>query len=906
MQKKRRFLFGALIILLLMACNLPVLQDGFPFFGSAEESVEAEGVSVTPTMPPHLTRQPLPDGPDAPTALNVALQVRNDLDVVRITEPLTSGVPLPAELGITDAGSLQLLTQDGSSVPAQFTVLARWGGTANDSTAPIKWVLLDFLADVPPKDTAYYYLQQGGPGVSPSVPLQVNDAEGFIAVGGGDVSWEFNKQDGSVFAPDLKESIHISALDSNGLRYTGIGDVDVSLAAQGPLRTAVHVKGKLRSEEQSDLLDYTARYWLYAGKQVARLFLTIENNSLCPLVDYGQLDCHDIGSGGSVEFSDLSIVIPADLGDSLSYTVVGAGESLAGELSDDLLLYQDSSGTDYWDYYPNKVDWEGHRLDTNPRLQSYVGFKGYKITLGDDILESGGQALGRVGLQSDNGVWGIGVHDFWQNFPKALRAGTQGVLEIGLFPKEFGGSDNNFTLRAGEHKTHEVWLSYAQDPQIPETTLFAEAAPEWYVNSGAFGMTALQDWSSWREHEQYITDQMITSSAKSGAWEEMYDNIPHALMASDYYGIFDYGDWPLDYEGYEIAPLNPKYDWDYGAWLQWARGGDPRWFEIAQAADRHIADIDILHNLHEPRHWGDGIAFGHSYHDEDGILNPHRNYGGSHPDTAYGMYGMLLTYYLTGYEKAYDTALELADSIQFRVSNDSNLCHLFPEGRCNGEGYGMAEGMYDAGCRPAANNLAVLVQAYRATADPHYLLAADAIVRWAKPEEQPYIFGPTGEDNLMRPWMLNMYLKSLANYIDMKAEFADSDTYDAVNDYLAYADWLRSYALIELQPIDSGARAAYPYEWFLDDRQGDPEDEYSFGNNVPSINNWLYLGADVMAYAYLLSGDQDYLDKAAILFRTGSHDPWFEGDESMYSETKQTVNAISYGHIFLKVWADEN
>ena len=92
MHSNRRFLFSALIILLLIACNLPVLQDGLPFSVSGEESVEAEGVSVTPTMPPHLTRQPAPAGPDAPTALNVGLQVRNELDVARLGNEVLSVV----------------------------------------------------------------------------------------------------------------------------------------------------------------------------------------------------------------------------------------------------------------------------------------------------------------------------------------------------------------------------------------------------------------------------------------------------------------------------------------------------------------------------------------------------------------------------------------------------------------------------------------------------------------------------------------------------------------------------------------------------------------------------------------------------------------------------------------------
>ena len=554
----------------------------------------------------------------------------------------------------------------------------------------------------------------------------------------------------------------------------------------------------------------------------------VENNSSCPLVEYGQLDCYDIGSGGSVAFADLSLVIPTDLGPDLVYQVGGERGPVGRELSADLVLHQDSSGTSAWDTYLTLTDWNDNPLDTHPRLQSYITFRGYRTKLG-------------------------------------------------------GGTVHTLTL-----------------PQLHP--LFAATPPAWYVESGAFGPTALPDRTAWPNHEDYIRHQLDTAPTYK-EWMDWYPNLVDAIERADFAGSFDYGDWPIDYEGYGVAPLNAKYDNDYGAWLQWARAGDPRWFDLAEALDRHVADIDILHNLHNPRHWGDGIAFGHSYHDEDGFLNPHRNYGGNHPDTAFGMRGLLLTYYLTGYEKAHESAMELADCIEHRLHNDGHLCDHFPD--CSGEGYGLGEsgGLYETGSRPAANGLSIAVAAYRAAGDPRYLAVADALVDWAQPENQPYIDGPTGEAQMMRPWMLNLYLRALIDYLEMRDEFGLPDTYGAADAFLAYADWLRTYPWLDLDAADTGPRAAYPYEWWFDGRQGDPSDEWSAGNNIPSVNNWLLLGADTMAYAYLLSGDADYLERATALFRTGSRDPWFEGDDNTYSSTKETANSITFGHIFLHTWA---
>jgi hypothetical protein len=185
-------------------------------------------------------------------------------------------------------------------------------------------------------------------------------------------------------------------------------------------------------------------------------------------------------------------------------------------------------------------------------------------------------------------------------------------------------------------------------------------------------------------------------------------------------------------------------------------------------------------------------------------------------------------------------------------------------------------------------------------------VATDALVDWARPVNQPYIDGPTGEGDeysYVKPQFLNQYLLSLGRYLEVREEFGLPDDYDGQASLLGFADWLRTYAWLDLEPIDTGERGAYPYEWYFDDRQGDPEDEWSVGNNVPVVSNWLLLGADAMAYAHQYSGDPAYMELATRLFRTGSRDPWFEGDDNAYGESKETANGVAFGHVFLHEWA---
>ncbi len=863
---------------------------------SARAQLGALPGPVRRTYLPVLLRGYLP-----PQALQVDLTVGNTLGVARTGEPVTSGVPIPRNVGLTDLSTLRLLDGAGRCVPAQFTPLARWGGAPNQAGKPVKWLLLDFQADVPVSASTTYRLVSSG-GATPTFPtLTVSQNASTVSINTGVASFQISKADGSLSAPHLTAPIVGRATGSDGTAYSTAGPVAVVVALSGPMRASVQVKGVYRSSGGALLLNYTSRYWFYAGQPIVRLFHTVENNTPAALGEFEQPQMYDIGCPGSVTLRDVSLWVRTNLGGDLAYQAGGAGTPASGQLSADLLLYQDSSGTDFWNRYPTLTGWEGQPLDARPRMQAYVGFRGYRTTLGGAVIDSGNQAAGWLSLTGRDGTWTAGVRDFWQNFPKALRATRDGTLQVGLFPDEYGPAGYGFTLRPGEHKTHEVVLcasNYAAARLL--SPLFAQAPARWYADSGALGLLS-SDRTAWPEYEQYVDYQLVTSPERGDAWEHLYANLPAAIEGSDFYGIFDYGDWPIDYEGLRVAPLNCKYDWDLGMWLQWARGGNPRWFALALAADRHLADVDILHNLHTPRHWADGIAFGHSTHDEDGFTNPHRNVSGNHPDVAFGVPGLLACYYLTGYEKAYESALELADCIEYRLHNDEQLCSQFPAGTCSGMGYAIGASLSDVDARPAANALSIAVAAYRATSDARYLAVADALVDWARADRQPFIHGPTGQEQMMGPWRLNLYLRSLSNYLEMRREFGLPDTYGARGTYLALADWLHTYAWIDLAPISSGARAAYPYEWWFDGRTGIPGEDNDNGD--PSVNNWLLLGADAMAYAYALSGNVSYLEWASRLFRAGGHDPWFEGDPSMYSETKQTANGVRYGNVFLYQWA---
>ena len=87
----------------------------------------------------------------------IHLEVRANGRLGRRTWPVTRGVPLP-DGAIRDSGRLALFDDGGSSVAAQLRPLARW------PDGSIKWVLVDFGADVPDSGSSIYNLAEDSGG----------------------------------------------------------------------------------------------------------------------------------------------------------------------------------------------------------------------------------------------------------------------------------------------------------------------------------------------------------------------------------------------------------------------------------------------------------------------------------------------------------------------------------------------------------------------------------------------------------------------------------------------------------------------------------------------------------------------------------------------------------------------
>ena len=842
---------------------------------------------------------------------DIELRVKERAGVARSGEITTSGVPLPRDFGAYSPDDLALFDASGSPVPCQKRVTARWGGSPDDASKPVKWVLFDFPANVGASGESVYYVRRSGARAEPAGEfdggqglhagnnisgmqtadpqyISVSDDGTTVSVDTGAAVFRMRRDSfdllssvelagiGPILSPSTQNGFVVSA-GGNDYRSSLAPPTSLRVNEGGPLRASVTVRGNHAAAGGGTKLAYTARIHFYAGSSRARVFYTLENHNPTQPDGMGQPQCWDIGCPGSVAFSGLYLGLRPDVGSSPT-ALLDTGESGSGPFSSgaDLSLYQDSSGSPWWDVH------RGHF----PRPQSYVSFRGWRARSGGSELGRGERAQAWLDLSGNGRGLAMGLKDFWQNHPKGI--GSSGSeMRLSLFPAEYGG---DFSFRPGEHKTHEVFLYFhaggagqagvAETMAAMDSPLLALASPQWYAGSGALGRMV-----------PYSEDPRFSAYERQNlaAFDPSIGPTAYSLLASieenDFFGWCDYGDVPLDYET-PSGQMNLKYNFDQGMLMQLLRSGDLRWWDLADPACRHVADEDVLHHEGTIGHWADGGYFGHSYHDEPGDSNPHRNYGAPHPDLCFAAPGGLLHYYLTGYEEARESAFEVADNMRYRYENSY--------GRGNGEGW--ADGYNDYGSdsfRPFANGLRIMTDAYEASGDSRYLATAEWIIEKSRLASDPFLAAPQpGVDGGTSIFSLDMFTYSLGRYLDMLAAAGLPDNTNA-RQYLVD---LVSHEAQHCWGIDGEGYQGFPYAWAYD---GTADESFGVVNQC----NWHLLSADCLTYGYIYGGGDHLLQLAAQAYRTGSERPNGEGTEPAYWSTKESANSSVFGLVYMEVAA---
>ena len=745
--------------------------------------------------------------------------------VNRTGEPVTAGIPVPLQLNLLSANSVRLLDEAGNAVPAQIRVTGRWDGAPTDATKPIRWLLADFQTDISAGQTKRFQVERGQPAALTD-SISVSDASGLITVNTGAAQFRINKQSFNLFdRVVIGDQVVVDGGTGQGIPIAsgsntyGITEVSSCIVEEnGPLKTVVKIVGK-----NSTFADFTCRMQFYYNKSYVKVFYRVENNRQSRLSNEGQpADLHNLGSTNSISFDDLSLNVQMASPGQLNYRVQGDKTARSGSLDQALLLYQESNGLDKWNAH------QGNGL----RNSAHVSFKGYHMTLGSSSIEQGDSALGWCAIEDQNkGIMG-GCRDFWQQYPKAVRATTQGVLQVSLFPTEFPAINNTkFNFRIGEYKVHETYFYFYRGSKTAnELSVVAQTLnepligfvgtreyiishalhefPEYLNKTGADSQDTL--------FEKTIKTLVDDNIGKVAGWVQptMSKSMVHSVNVHGMYGFQDYGDIPLDFETAR-GQYGLKYNAGLGFLIQFFRTNDFRFWELGENGERHEGDMDIIHTGRTNRqYYWDGAYYGHSWHNENGDNNPHRNSLGGNPDIMFAVPGLLLYYYLTGYQWAYEYAVEVSDNALFKVNGGCCLDHN--------------------NLRAMSNTVNVLTEIYRATGDSKYGNQIEPLIN--------IVLNTASFFTTEMSFMTFDFLRNMGMYIDYKEMITGTTLTTLRNQLVEKAVICKGRAL-----FDDGRKFAILFDY----------------------SDWNRSASDMYGFAYKYSNDTSHYNFGSRLLNTG-------------------------------------
>lgn len=581
-------------------------------------------------------------------------------------EAVRLGVPIPRG-ELASASHTQVRDDRGATLPAHVTATGNW------PDGSVKWLLAEFPADVAPGARRSYTLSYGNAihATPPANGMRIETSPGRLVVDTGSAQWTIDgKRGGRVECrrPGMTEPA-ITLADfvltgGQGQEWRAARDASVtgSVEETTPFRTVIRLRGKLIDEAGNSPLVFDTRLHLFSGRDDVLLepgfFMNAQPETLKLAAIH--LECTGPWSTGEVHTSlNPDGTAPVPLGEHPDL-IQGGNEAYGCEGS-----------------YPARLaDRKGTGIAQGQRAAGWL-----RIAAGPH------SAL-------------VCVPDFWQQYPKGLRCGPQ-TLAVDLWSAAAGGEP--FVAHAGSGKSHQIGISLGSttSPERWLTPLTAQCSPEWLCGSGALEELVPRREGKYPEYETIVAagfDRMLAQRAG--------------------YGMENWGDvWQ---EGYVPgAKTWSNQEWDLvQSWVTaYARTGERRYLDFAQAAARHFADVDCIHASPDPRLVGGSWMHAHTSLRGHQLEAPNFAHAG-------WVEGLLNLYHLTGDRRGLEAARGIADYI---------CRHAPPADRHgpNGPAYHLPIQ------RPAGWPLTTLGLLYRETWDPVYLQTSRRIVDYVRRIQDP-------------------------------------------------------------------------------------------------------------------------------------------------------------------------
>jgi hypothetical protein len=448
---------------------------------------------------------------------NVPLQVRDNSGVERRDWPVTTGVPLP--LGVVqEVGQLRLTDAAGREIPAQFTVLSRYGARDNS----LRWVLLDFQMDVPANGEVTLQLRNDRPAQAVSAPIRITETAASITVDTGGVVATVSRRDGSLLqsvsvggkqvlkaggddGPALRsgevrkmERFRGPAWNTHGWEksrslenihvaesvYRGGPPREAKVEMAAPLRSVVVIHGRHLPATRgagilkSGLYDYAVRLHFYRGQSYIKVEYAVEN------ADRAQPQSSPL-------FREASLNHSLTLG---SGAVVSGGGLMAQQGAPVMASFPVTARQEGW-----LVQRAGRSEKKHGRQVVHEG--GYQIGPGTEGALASPLAAGKRGrfLDVSDGEKGVGIamRYLWEQAPRAISLSPKQLRVVVQADSPGHRADADrpaYDLDLGERSLHDVLyyfhLGDARQARVQDVAeafeypLFARAPPAWYSDVG--------------------------------------------------------------------------------------------------------------------------------------------------------------------------------------------------------------------------------------------------------------------------------------------------------------------------------------------------------------------------------------------------------------------------------------
>jgi len=352
----------------------------------------------------------------------VSFTVTEPTGIARKNHPVRGGIPLfRGEL--KDTSKIVLIDDQGSQVPVQGMATAFWPeGTA-------KFICIDFLTDLTPKQTRKYTLKFGT-----EIPAYGKDAmkvvekNNRITVNTGimEVSFlpgqEFSSKilinGKEVTRNPLKGFLTISEgkPDSKPADYPLIID-SVRVEEHGPVQATVYLKGSFGTKKAHSPLKWQQKYPRFPFHGFVRIYTGTARMDVTYTLGFN-------GNEHKEFIRRYGLTVPLSVRDGTFEFGKSKTESAKLAVSADVLLAQ-----------PHHSNW--------------------KLMVGDKEEMTGKRFGGWASLSKGGSSVLIGLRNAWQQWPVSFRATPQGDLSIDIH----GGDDDNFLdLRYTETEKGPEWV----------------------------------------------------------------------------------------------------------------------------------------------------------------------------------------------------------------------------------------------------------------------------------------------------------------------------------------------------------------------------------------------------------------------------------------------------------------